>query len=304
MAKKESKGTEFLNQGEKKLKSFSLFGGGQKYDDAIELFQKAAAQFKIQTEWEEAAKAFIRAAEVCEKFTKDNHGASSNYTEAAKCYKHCSPKDAVKTFELAIHLNLEDNRFAPAAKLWKEVADLEEKEMNTPGAIKAHGEAAKLFEAEDNQTSALQCHLAIAKLSAEEGDYKTAISLWEKAAKQQADTSLGKYSVKDYLFKAALCHMAVGAAAGDISGAQTALQKYTDTYATFDGTREAKLLEALTKAYEEEDVDKFTEAIFKYDQVSKLDGWTTKILLVAKNALKEGGNSNAAPTDDNPLLGT
>ena len=45
------KGDELRKDAEKRLKAFSLFSGNQKYEDAIELFEKAAAQYKMNKNW-------------------------------------------------------------------------------------------------------------------------------------------------------------------------------------------------------------------------------------------------------------
>lgn len=42
-----SKGREWLAKAEKRLNAFSLFGSGSKYEDAAEMFEKAANQFKL-----------------------------------------------------------------------------------------------------------------------------------------------------------------------------------------------------------------------------------------------------------------
>jgi len=40
-------------------------------------------------------------------------------------------------------------------------------------------------------------------------------------------------------------------------------------------------------ACEEADVDRFTNAVYQYDQVTKLDNWKTGVLLRIKKALEE-----------------
>ena len=51
------------------------------------------------------------------------------------------------------------------------------------------------------------------------------------------ESSLLKYSAKEYFFKAALCQMCE-----DVLEAQRAVEKYCDMYAAFQDTRECKLL--------------------------------------------------------------
>jgi alpha-soluble NSF attachment protein len=64
-----------------------------------------------------------------------------------------------------------------------------------------------------------------------------------------------------------------------------------DTFArkdvTFPSTREAKFAVELMDACEQGDVERFTAAVFGYDQVTKLDNWKTGVLLRIKKALEE-----------------
>lgn len=62
----------------------------------------------------------------------------------------------------------------------------------------------------------VECRLAnkyflkVADLAAIEGDYYKAIAQYEKVAKVSVDNQLMKWSVKDYFFKAGICHLASG----------------------------------------------------------------------------------------------
>lgn len=63
-------------------------------------------------------------------------------------------------------------------------------------------------------------------------------------AKSSLDNSLLKYSAKEYMFRAALCHLCV-----DILNAQHALDKYCGLYPAFADTRECKLVKVRKKIY-------------------------------------------------------
>ena len=56
---------------------------------------------------------------------------------------------------------------------------------------------------------------------------------------------------------------------------------------TFPSTREAKFAHELMQSCEEADVERFTAAVYQYDQVTKLDNWKTAVLLRIKKALEE-----------------
>jgi len=273
------------------LKAWSLFSSSSKYDDACELYDKAAAQFKIDKEWEKAGQTYVKAAEICEK-QKNFHEATQHYMNAAKAFKNANPKDAVKMYTIAITLQMDNNRFSSAAKLWKEVAQLEEKQMHTKEAIKAWSECATCFEADDAVASANQAHLKVAELvSADEEDYPRAIAIYEKVAAIAAENTLSKYSVKDYMFKASLLRFAEGARKNDMKSVTANVEKYKDTYPIFEGTRECKLIESCLKAFEDEDVEKFTLSVRDYDRITRLDNWTAKILLDIKAVLQDGNDN-------------
>lgn len=51
-----------------------------------------------------------------------------------------------------------------------------------------------------------------------------------------------RWSVKDYLYKAMLCHLAMGSQSGDMSQAKDKFERYCDLLATFETSREAKFI--------------------------------------------------------------
>lgn len=55
---------------------------------------------------------------------------------------------------------------------------------------------------------------------------------------------------------------------------------------TFPSTREYKLAAAVMDACEQGDVDAFTQAVYEYDQLTKLDNTKTGILLRIKKGLE------------------
>lgn len=65
------------------------------------------------------------------------------------------------------------------------------------------------------------------------------------------------------------------------------MQEFARKDVTFPSTREAKFAHELYEACEEADVDRYTAAVFQYDQVTKLDNWKTGVLLRIKKALEE-----------------
>lgn len=299
----ERKGDELIAEAEKKLKSggglMGLFGGKQsKMEEATELFDKAAAQYKLAKSWQEAGDAYVKAAELCEKTKNDTEGCGY-YVNAAKCYKNVSTRDALKFYKIAVDLHTANNRFSTAAKLYKEIAEIEEKEMNVPAAINAWNQAADCFFGEDSTTSGNQCLLQVAALTATDGDYLRAAQVFEKVAKSSLEGSkLVQYSVKDYLYKAALCQFAHWSKTShECKEVTKAIEKYKDMFPAFEDSRECKFLENAVKAFDEDDIEAFTGHVFKFDQVLKLDNWQASLLLEIKTALKKGAATDASEID-------
>lgn len=92
-----------------------------------------------------------------------------------------------------------------------------------------------------------------------------------------------KYSVKDYLLKAGICHLA----SGDLVAAQRALERYREMDPQFGAQREHMLLTDLCEAVEAKSQEQFTDKLFQFDQISKLDKWKTTILVRVKNSIEE-----------------
>jgi alpha-soluble NSF attachment protein len=120
--------------------------------------------------------------------------------------------------------------------------------------------------------------LKTADLAALEEDYYKAIENYEKVAQASINNNLMKYSVKEYFLKAGICHMATK----DMVATQRALDKYREMDPSFPSQREHQLLVDLVQAMEAGDQEMYTEKLFAYDQMSKLDKW--------KNGIEDADN--------------
>jgi alpha-soluble NSF attachment protein len=65
------------------------------------------------------------------------------------------------------------------------------------------------------------------------------------------------------------------------------MQRYAQADNTFPSTREAKFITALLEALEQGEEEAFTNVVFEYDQVTKLDNWKTAILLKIKKGIQQ-----------------
>ena len=151
------------------------------------------------------------------------------------------------------------------------------------------GVASSGYDAEDSSANATSCWVKVAALSAELEDYKKAIEIYERISQKALEgSSAGKWGVKDYLFKALLCQLVICAKKNDMEQLEKNIDRYKDIYPQLDGTREIKLIEDLMAAFKEDDMDLYSDTVFKYDEIYKLDNWTAKVLLDVKNIMKNG----------------
>lgn len=283
----EEKAIGLIAQAEKKVKSSQgllggLFGGASKLEDAAELYIQAGNLFKMAQKWSGAGKAFMEAAQL-QINLQSKHEAGQRYVDAGNCFKKTDVEEAVRAFEMAINIYTDMGRFTMAAKHHITVAEIYEgNAVDLEKAIFHYEQAAQYYRGEESNSSANKCLLKVAMHSAQMEEYAKALEIYEQVAADAIESSLLKYSAKEYFFKATLCHMCI-----DTAEAQRAVDKYCDMYPAFQDTRECKLVRALIVAQEEQNAESFTEAVKEYDSISRLDQWLTTILLRIKKGMNE-----------------
>ncbi|XP_038207166.1 alpha-soluble NSF attachment protein [Zerene cesonia] len=287
MADNEQKAMQLMAEAEKKLSSSktflgSLFGGSSKVEEAVDCYLRAANLFKMAKKWAQAGQAFCSAAQLHLK-AGVRHDAATNFVDASNCYKKCDPNEAVSCLLKAIEIYTDMGRFTVAAKQHQNIAELYETEcVDLARAMQHYEQAADYFRGEESTSSANKCMLKLAQYAAQLEHYDKAIQIYEQIAKSSLDNSLLKYSAKEYMFRAALCHLCV-----DILNAQHALEKYCALYPAFADTRECKLVKELIEHLEEQNIDAFTEAVKTYDSISRLDQWYTSMLVRIKKQIND-----------------
>ncbi|KAG8313296.1 hypothetical protein J6590_006856 [Homalodisca vitripennis] len=260
----------------------SLGLGSSKVEEAVECYQRAANMFKMAKKWAQAGNAFCEAAALHSK-AGSRHDAATNYVDAANCYKKSDPNEAVNCLLKAIEIYTDMGRFTMAAKHHQTIAEMYETEaVDLDRAVQHYEQAADYFKGEESNSSANKCMLKVAQYAAQLENYEKAIKIYESVASNSLESSLLKYSAKEYFFRAALCHLCV-----DVLNAQHALERYTELYPAFQDSREYKLLKVLIDHMEEQNADGFTEAVKDYDSISRLDQWYTTILLRIKKQVND-----------------
>ncbi|KAG2223750.1 hypothetical protein INT45_003474 [Circinella minor] len=280
----ERQAQELLQAADKRLNGWSFFGGGNKQEEAAELYEKAGNTFKLAQRWSEAGEAFIKAAGLFNKIPDTQYEASKSYENAAKCYKKNNPEEAVRALESAIMIDKDGAHFRNAAKHHQEIAEIYESEIvDLQGAMKNWEEAAHLYMADDSQAMVNKCLLKVAHFAAQLEQYDIAIDKLETVATASMDNQLTKWSLKEYFLKAGLCHLCTG----DLVHTRQALDKYCTMDITFENTREYQFLQAILDCVDNGEIEIFTQKVYEFDQMTKLDHWKTTILLRIKKTINE-----------------
>lgn len=304
MADYAAKADDYRRQAEKKLKNVfgGLFGSTSKYEDAAELFEKAANNYKLAKCGADCAEMYEKLAE-CHVKMDSKYEAASALVEAAKAGSKQNPAKSQELLQRAVDMYTDMGRLNMAARQLREIGETNEKSGQKPEAMKFYTQAADLFETEGSNSDATKCKLKIAEISAELGKYHKAAELFEEAAKRAVENNLLKFSARGYLLQAGICLLCV-MSPDDL---EIKLDKYRDIDLQFAGSREATLLEQLLEAMQGQDDQKFATALAEYDTVTRLDAWKTKILLEAKRRIQDlqlgvGGGEDGGGGDDDDVL--
>ncbi|KAF9975059.1 hypothetical protein BGZ73_001419 [Actinomortierella ambigua] len=277
----EREAQELITKADKKLTSSSWFFGGNKFEEAAELYTQAGNIYKLNKRWKESGDTFCKAAEAQVK-NNERDEASQSFINASKSYKKCSPEDAIASLGQAIQILTERGRFQSAAKYQSEIAEIYEVELiDLEKALRAYELAADWYAGEESTALANKCLLKVATFAAQLGAYDKAIEKFEQVANASLDNQLTKWSLKEYFLKAGLCHIATG----DHVNAHNAVGRYCEMDVTFSSTRECQFLQAILDAVDSTDVELFTTKVIEFDNLTKLDNWKTKILLEIKKSI-------------------
>ncbi|CAB1333024.1 unnamed protein product [Coregonus sp. 'balchen'] len=211
---KEKEALTLMAEADKKMKSSRGFGtllGGssRKYEEACDMYVRAANMFKMAKNWSAAGNAFSQAAHLHLQMDNKLDGAI-NFLDAGNAFKKADPQEAINCLNQAIEI------------------------------------------------------------------YTNMIGTYAM------DSVLLKYCATDHFFKAALCHFCV-----DMLNARLSVQRYEDMFPAFSDARECKLVRKLLDAYEEQDVDAFTDAVKDFDSIPRLGQWNTTMLLRIKKQIQD-----------------
>nr|QQY02503.1 alpha-soluble NSF attachment protein [Cryptocotyle lingua] len=284
---KEAEAREYIEQAKKKTKGgfFSFMSGrrrrsGDKIQEMVSLYEKAANCYKMAHNWTEAGNAFLEAARLCLQ-DKVKHEAATHYVNAATAFKKVDPQRAVECMNQAIEIYTEMGRFSMAAKHHMTIAEIYETVLvDLEQAVRHYEQAADYYKGEESNSSAMKCQLMVAQLCATLGQYSKAADIFEEVGKASMENKLLKYGAKEHLFKSSICHFCV-----DLINGQKALKTFEESFPMFADSRECTLMKKVADALEQENPEAFTVAVQEYDNITRLDPWVTSLLLKLKKTL-------------------
>ncbi|KAG7294269.1 hypothetical protein NEMBOFW57_004339 [Staphylotrichum longicolle] len=272
-AKKTFESAQGATSGFAKLLGFG--SGGDKYERAAELYTDAANAYRAQRMNKESGKARLEAARILKDKLNQPREAATAMAEAFNMFRKEDPAGAIECIQQAIGLFTAEGQFRRAATHMENAAELLEVEMgDRKKAMDFYNQAAQWYEDDRAQALANKLYLKEADIAALEGDYYRAVANYEKVADASLENHLMKYSIKEYWLKAGLCILATK----DLVAAHRNLEGYKQKDPSFAGQRECQLLTDLIEAVEAGNQEAFTDKLYAYDQMSRLDKWKTEIL--------------------------
>lgn len=307
MKPSERQGHELSAQAEKKLKK--MFGDK---DEAKELYEKAAVQFKLAKLPDECARCYERMAMICNQ-DKDETGAARAYVDGGETLinQGKNPEGGSNLIRKAVEIYKNLGKFDRAGKQLLKVAELMEKDGEAALALALYEEAGEMYEMDTHGKSSIRkCKEKVAMLSATLDKLSEASELFTEIGKTCLEKNISKFHAKGFFFKSILCQLA----RDDAVGAKEAWEEATMSDYTFEASSEGKFMKVIMEAASEKDIDKFQQTLRARNEISPFDPWHTTLLLKVKNLIKpaeddfddlanddvqqKDGNAAAAEMDD------
>jgi len=281
-----AKGRALYLEAERKIdgieKSFFHFTPkSHKYEDAAELFTKAAKQYSLAKAFIDAGNAYIRASECYGRSSFSQHQIAMSYINAAQNFTKQDVTAGIAAMLKGINIMAEDGKFSQAAKYEKELAQMFEGIDDYENAIKHYEIAAEYFELEGSKATGADCLNKIVPLCAAKGDYHKAVALLEKVCDATAAT-LARHSIKEHCLKAGILYLCIP----DHVAANKSTEKWSAKFGNdFRGTREHEFLVELVAAYSKSDYEGCKAAVENWESISPLDNFKDHYIRIALDKL-------------------
>lgn len=278
-----SRGDEFMEKAEKRLKAFSLFNKSGKFTDAADLYTKGGNSYRSVREWVKAGEAYLKAAD-CWLHVNQINDAAVSYADAAKMFAKdkSTIQRAIEAFNTAARMYQENSKPTNAARLLCDAAKLFQDDGNLDAAIEALKNAATLYDDENQPMQATTQLGIVADILSQQKKWLEAGAAFKDVGMRRLKDKLTALAAGEQFTKAILCQMA----GDDVVAAERSLQEVVGANPGWERSREFSLLDQVIKAFQERDPNAFAQALAEYDQVKRLDNWMTEVLLEIRKLIE------------------
>ena len=279
-----NRGQQFFEQAENKLNSFS-FSKKKKIEESAQLFVNSGNAYKSVRDFNNAGKAYFRAAE-CFQSIDSLTDSASQAAEAANMYSR-SPEtreQAIQAYRFAVQIYRENCKATQAARLLIDASTLFLENKDLDSAAEALKDAILLYEDEKQPSTAATHITTLAEIRCQQKKWLEASELFRRVADIRLSQRLTQLSAGEFITKSVLCQLA----SNDTIGAEKLIGDFLSQSPGFHGSREHLLLTGIIDAIKKNDTNAYSQAVFDYDQIKRLDKWFTEVLLIMKKRLDEG----------------
>ena len=199
-------------------------------------------------EWELAGDAFCRAADCMLKSNSNGIAVSSYLYNAAFCYRKVIKNKVLNCLRRSSQILMNLGKFSQAARNIKEMAEIEEENMNVDETMALYLEAAEIFESENENPQMINCLQKVAQLKSSRNvaKYEDAVQIYERLAFNSIDNNCLNGKSRNIYFKLDYARLAMN----DAIGTERALNNYGDRDASFTTSREG-IFTTITRCYEQ-----------------------------------------------------
>lgn len=269
--------SELFVKAEKMCKQsiMNVFTGSQ-LEEAAEMFIRSGNLYKAELQVENAMKSYNKAVE-CYIKLQNNNDAASTKALAANVIAKTQTELAAEYFCEASKFIIDDGKLSIAARYLQQAAELYDKDGNNEMALQCYK---KMIDYCDVENTAVQkkCVIRFAEILAEVEKYDDAINVYERLIQEGMENHLLRFSVHEYCYMALLCI----ACKNDMVGAEKKLDEYCKINVAFGNDYRYRFIIELLVAWNNNDVDEFTQATIEFDKLHKLDRICVVLLLRIK----------------------
>mmetsp|Transcript_38152 Transcript_38152/g.49371 ORF Transcript_38152/g.49371 Transcript_38152/m.49371 type:complete len:243 (+) Transcript_38152:50-778(+) len=150
-----------------------------KFFDAVDLWNKSGKCFAIAGEWEESAHSFSKAAEFMVKLNKP-HEAAVFWLKSAEMLRRVDPVGSMVPYNTAAKLYLGLDRFATAANITRNLAEMLEEFREWDNAVTTYEKAAEYYDSEHYNAQCCVCLYKAGYILALLEKFDRAVALFER----------------------------------------------------------------------------------------------------------------------------